>query len=155
MYIDDATYYQIKEELEEASFLINKTGEEKNVHNLIMSALIKLAKHESSTDEPSSFEANEVNKVARRLKLWVKRPNQLNTKILTAFLKLQASEGRVTEERLRQEINEGSNFDSNFTQMRIIADRNHGKLFSIENGEIHIWEPIKSHVEEFKTHIGL
>lgn len=155
MFIDDATYYQIKEDLEEASFLTNKAGEEKNVHNLIVSALIKLAKYESNTDENPSIEANEVNKVARRLKLWVKRPNQINTKILTAFLKLQASEGRVTEQRLRQEVNEDSNFDSNFSQMKIIADRNHGKLFNIENGEIQIWEPVKSHVEVFKTHIGL
>lgn len=68
---------------------------------------------------------------------------------------LQTSEGRVTEHRLRQEVNKGSNFDSNFTQMRIIAVRNHGKLFDIENGEIHIWEPVKSHVGKFKTHIEL
>ena len=69
--------------------------------NILITFLLK-------NDESPSYEASEVNKVARRLKLWVKRPNQLNTKILTAFLKLQASEGRGTEERLRQEVNEAA-----------------------------------------------
>ncbi|GAA6171565.1 hypothetical protein NBRC116592_12350 [Colwellia sp. KU-HH00111] len=155
MYIDNKAYYQIKENLEEASFLINKSGEEKRVHNLIMNALINLAKHESSPEESSLSEVNEINKVARRLKLWAKRPEQLNTRILTTYLKLKAREGKVTEHRLKQEVNEDSNFDSNFTQMKIIADRNHGKLFSVENNEVTIWEPVKPHVDKFIKNLGI
>lgn len=155
MYIDDKTYQQVKEELEDASFLINKSGEEKKVHTLIMSALIKLAKHEGEAQEESAAGINEVNKVARRLKLWKKRPNQINTKILTAYLKLKVKEGKVTEQRLKQEVNEDNNFDSNFTQMKIIADRNHGKIFSTENGEVTIWEPVKQYVDTFKINLGM
>ncbi|WP_220461204.1 hypothetical protein [Colwellia sp. MB3u-4] len=155
MNINNNTYQEIKDDLEEASFLINKSGEEKKVHKLIMSALIKLAKHEDVSQEKPASEANEINKVARRLKLWTNRPDQMNTKILSAYLKLASKEGKVTEEQLKQEVSEESSFDSNFTQMRIIADRNHGKVFSIDNGEVTIWEPIKQYVDTFKTNSGL
>lgn len=155
MYIDDNTYKRIKEDLEEASFLINKSGEEHKVHKLIMSALIGLAKNEGNSNDESTSEINEVNKVARRLKLWVNRPDQINTKILTAYLRLSEQTGKVTEKSLKQEVNEDSNFDSNFTQMKIIADRNHGKLFSIKNGEVTIWKPVRQHVDSFKINVGI
>jgi hypothetical protein len=155
MYIDDNTYNRVKEDLEEASFLINKSGEEQKVHKLIMNALIELAKNESNSNNETTSEISEVNKVARRLKLWIKRPDQINTKILTAYLRLQKKEEKVTEESLKQEVNEDSNFDSNFTQMKIIADRNHGKLFSIENGEVTIWKPVSQYVDTFKASVNI
>lgn len=155
MQINDNVYQEIKDDLEEASFLINKSGEEKKVHKLIMSALMKLAKNEDITQEKPISEISEINKVARRLKLWTNKPDQMNTRILTAYLKLESEEGKVTEQRLKQEISEDSSFDSNFTQMRIIADRNHGKVFSINNGEVEIWEPIKQYVDTFKENLGL
>lgn len=155
MQINDNIYQEIKDDLEEASFLINKSGEEKKVHKLIMSALMKLAKNEDITQEKPISEVSEINKVARRLKLWTKKPDQMNTRILTAYLKLESKEGKVTEQRLKQEISEDSSFDSNFTQMRIIADRNHGKVFSINNGEVKIWEPIKQYVDTFKENLRL
>lgn len=158
MFISDDAYKEVKSDLEEAAFLVNSSGKEKEVHKLIMGSLMKLSKHESATpvnDTTEQGKCNEVNKVARRLKLWSRRPTQINTRILTEYLRLHSQQEFVTEQQLRQKFNQNDNFDSNFTQMKIIADRNHGKIFSVDGDKLSIWEPVKELVMNFKQDIGI
>lgn len=158
----DAIYLkiqQLKEKLESAAFLVGQPGSAKEVHNELIKSLILLSEIETvhssspSTSAPQSTEneASEVNKVRRRLKLWSARPHQINSKILTAYLKLKREGNEVvTEEMLKNELPEENSFDSNFAQMKIIADRNHGKVFDQHGNRISIWGPIKADVEEYE-----
>ncbi len=99
---------------------------------------------------------NEVKKVTRRLKLWAKRPNQINTKILIAYLKLKrAGQKNITENSINKELNLNSNFESNFAQMKIISEKNHGKIFELYGDKVSIWEPVLNAVNAFEHEIFL
>ena len=127
---------QLKNHLELAAFMVSKGTSEKEAHSEIVHSLIVLSEIEGLLVKPKAPEANEktnineVKKVNRRLKLWAKRPNQINSKILNAFLKLERSGATtITEIDLRNELPDEKSFESNFVQMKIIAEKNHGKIF--------------------------
>ncbi|MCI0287335.1 hypothetical protein E7W42_11490 [Cronobacter sakazakii] len=103
------------------------------------------------TENPAgNDELQEVSKVSRRLKLWAKRPEQMNTKILKAFLALSIDgQQPVTESQLKAEVGE-ANFDINFVQMKNIAEKNHGKVFEVTGDKVTIWPPVSTAVEEFR-----
>lgn len=101
----------------------------------------------SGTDEKQ----NEIQKVKRKLKKWAKNQHQINAKILTLFLQLERERGaNITERMMMERYNNNPEFSTNFHQMKIIASRNHGKIFDVIDGDIKIWEPIKEAVEEYK-----
>lgn len=97
-------------------------------------------------------QGDEVKKVRNRLRLWVRRQQQYNSRILNAFLRLEKL-GPVTESALRRECSE-LNFDSNFAQMKIVAERNHGKIFHQQADVISIWPPIAAYVREYERAIS-
>ena len=69
----------------------------------------------------------QIEKVKRRLKLWANRPHQINSRILTTYLKLEKAEvSPITEEKLRAAMQNEPSFSSNFLQMKISAEKNHG-----------------------------
>jgi hypothetical protein len=93
----------------------------------------------------------EVRKVNRRLKFWAKRQDQINSKILNAFLKLKRS-GLTTikEVDLKNELPEEKTFDINFSQMKSIAEKNHGKVFEQYGENISIWSPVAKSIDEYE-----
>ena len=93
----------------------------------------------------------EIDKICQRIPKWAIRQHQINAKILTLFLQIE-KEGcsNITEQMLMDKYNNHSEFYRNFTQMKVIAPKNHGKVFDVENGIVKIWEPIKHVVEEYK-----
>jgi len=97
---------------------------------------------------------NEINKIHRKLPIWARRQHQINSKILTLYLKLE-KEGisNITEKMLMERYNNQQEFYRNFPQMKTISDKNHGKVFEVENGIVKIWEPIRDIVEEYKNAI--
>ena len=147
----------LKQRLENAAFLIGKGGAEKEAHSEVIQSLLLVAEIESTLTSPGVVESlggeesHEANKVRRRLRLWAGRQNQINTKILNAYLKLQR-EGKtiITEQDLRKELSDEKSFDSNFAQMKIIADRNHGKVFDQHGDRIAIWEPVAADIREYE-----
>ena len=159
---------QLRNKLESAAFLVSKEGAAKEAHSEVVQCLILLSELESSClgpvkaspsinalhkkEEYSNKDIHkEINKVSNRLKLWAKRPNQINSKILNAFLKLERSGVSVITERdLRAEVPEVKSFESNFAQMKIIAERNHGKLFEQYGERITLWQPIVSEVRNYE-----
>ncbi|MDP3837390.1 MAG: hypothetical protein Q8Q54_00545 [Methylococcales bacterium] len=149
---------QLKNKLESTAFLVTKQGSEQQAHSEIVQCLIILSDIEaiysnagngySSSDNTIN---NEINKVSSRLKLWAKRPDQINSRILNAFLKLERSGLTViTENALKGELSELNSFESNFVQMKTIAERNHGKVFEQNGDEVTLWQPIIPYVRQYE-----
>ncbi|VAW85261.1 hypothetical protein MNBD_GAMMA18-1724 [hydrothermal vent metagenome] len=151
---------QLRENLETAAFLVSKGESEKEAHSQIVQSLVGLSEIEAlflastSVVDANKSDSKEVNKVNRRLKLWASRQNQINSKILNAFLKLERSGvSSITESDLKKQLPEEASFDSNFLQMKIIADRNHGKVFEQSGEKISIWKPVITGVREYEKKI--
>ena len=168
---------ELKSMLEEAAFLVSKAVPQE-AHALIVKALVLVSRledveqdhkspegahaesHSSTTGNPGnrgslpSREREEVSKVRSRLRRWTCRPQQINTRILSAYLELERSGVTpITEQRLRSALPSSLPFDSNFAQMKIIAERNHGKVFETYGGRVTIWPPVEAHVREFEKEI--
>ena len=159
---------QLRNKLESAAFLVSKEGAAKEAHSEVVQCLILLSELESSClgpvkaspsinalhkkEEYSNEDIHkEINKVSNRLKLWAKRPNQINSKILNAFLRLERSGVSViTEKDLKGKVPEIKSFESNFSQMKIIAEKNHGKLFEQYGERITLWQPSASEVRNYE-----
>lgn len=97
---------------------------------------------------------DEINKIKRRLPIWATKQYQINSKILTLYLKLK-DDGNIdiTEKMLMEKYNNHLEFNRNFPQMKIISPKNHGKVFDVKNGIIEIWKPVQSIVDEYKKEV--
>ena len=150
--------------LESAAFLVSKGDAAREAHAEIVRAIVLLNEIRASEPVTSggasprrnasgsgfSDESQEINKVSRRLGRWVKRQDQLNARILNAYLKLErAGEPVITEEMLRAEFGDDVSFGTNFLQMRIIAQKNHGKIFDQYGDRITIWPPVEAAVRKY------
>jgi hypothetical protein len=155
----------LKAKLESTAFLVTKNGSEKQIHSEIVQSLVILSevlqslslhKREDKSDRKKSpvsdlTNINEINKVSNRLRLWAKRQSNINSRILNAFLKLEHSGMLViTENALKNEIPELRTFESNFNQMKGIAEKNHGKVFEQYGDQVTLWEPIIPYVREYE-----
>ena len=153
----------LKEHLESAAFLVSKGESEKEAHSEIVQSLIIVSELKRMLNNHSAeplqkpmsrkpTDVEEVRKVNRRLKLWARRQNQINSKILNAFLKLKRSGlTTITDADLKNELPEEKSFDSNFAQMKIIAPNNHGKVFEQYGNNISIWDPVVGAVKEYEN----
>ncbi|MBD9357987.1 hypothetical protein [Methylomonas albis] len=149
---------KLKGHLESAAFMVSKGALEKEAHSEIVQSLVILSEIEGMLANPMEVEVykksdmREINKVNRRLKLWAKRQNQINSKILNAFLKLERSGvTTITETDIRNELPEEKSFESNFVQMKIIAEKNHGKIFEQYGDNIALWNPVIAGVREYEN----
>ncbi len=97
-------------------------------------------------------ERHEINKIHRRLPMWANKQYQINSKILSLFLKME-DEGfsEITEKMLMKRYNNQPEFLTNFPQMKTISPKNHGKVFDVQNSVVKIWEPVRHDVEEYKN----
>lgn len=151
---------KLKNDLELAAFMVSKGEPEKETHSKIVQSLVTLSELEAllekakSSETQGDLEMEEVKKVNRRLKLWAKRQNQINSKILNAFLKLERS-GLIpiTETDLINELPNEKSFASNFVQMKIIAEKNHGKVFEQCGDAITLWKPVLSSIREYEKNV--
>ena len=149
---------RLKGHLESVAFLVSRGSSEQEAHSKIVQSLVLLAEIENQLIKPIEPEVHdrsaipEINKVNRRLKLWAKRQDQINSKILNAFLKLERSGATpVREIDLRNELPDEKSFESNFVQMKIIAERNHGKIFEQYGENISLWSPVIDAVREYEN----
>lgn len=102
-----------------------------------------------STNPSDILEQTEINKVRNRLQKWFSNTWQYNSKILYAFLSLyEESVGYVSYEMLRNVANIGSAFTTNYNQMKIIAEKNHGKVFEQIGYKVYLWDKVKDIVLE-------
>ena len=153
----------LKKHLESAAFLVSRGELDKEAHAEIVRGLIivsdlkrMLNKQRSEPlQKPMSrkpTDVEEVRKVNRRLKLWAGRQTQINSKILNAFLKLERSGAApIREIDLRNELPNEKSFESNFAQMKIIAEKNNGKIFEQYGENISLWSPVTDAVREYEN----
>jgi len=149
----------IQEILEEAKIaykeavrLENELLEEK-ILSIITNAKILLNQMQKAS---KSFEANEdeeIKKIQRRVPKWMNNPNQYNAKILNSFMKLSHNnEFPISVSTLQKHSGLNSDiFYKNYNQMKNIGERNHGKVFEEENGNIKLWEPVAEFIINLYT----
>lgn len=151
-------FSNLKAQLKACAFKVSNGADPGEVHDMLIESIVSLDQLQSSlrgtTSSPSKgtsiSDTAEIRKVARRLKLWADRRNQINARILIAFLTLKrAGHTTITEAALSNETNDPT-FSSNFNQMKISADRNHGKVFEQRDDVIEIWGPVNTYVKEFE-----
>jgi hypothetical protein len=102
---------------------------------------------DNSTMENVDLIEKEIDKVKRKVPVWLKRHKQINSKILYAFLSLRNVQKTIPIEVLKNKCNmNGNKFETNFNQMTTISKKNHGKVFVISNGTVELWSEVKDFV---------
>ena len=100
-------------------------------------------------------EASEIEKVKRKIPQWIKKPSQINSRILNQYMSLSKDDTYpVSHADLKAKFEQlyGDPFESNFNQMKNFGTKNHAKIFSESKaGLISLWEPIATFVKnQFK-----
>lgn len=150
---------RLKSEIEAAAYMVARNEAGDKVHAKLLDCLVLLNKLEEpdSSTQPKPSEAQEITKVARRLKIWSKtgKQRQKNSQILNAYLALSDNgKVEVTEQQIESYLGNPTWFPSNFTQMKTIAEKNHGKIFDVYGDKVSIWPPIKKYVNEYHKSVS-
>jgi hypothetical protein len=87
---------------------------------------------------------NEIKRVQKKVPGWFEKTDQINSKILYAFIEIYLKKGNVTVEELEIKSNVPT-FKSNYDQMKFIAPHNNAKVFEEIDGNVYFWKE----VEEF------
>lgn len=160
---------QLESDAEELVFDIAKDTDQKILHRSGLDILVSLAELKKIiVGEPliedisnqEEDELKEVNKVSRRLKRWAQNKDQINSKILTTYLVMKKDGvNPITEDLLRLNYDNDSEFYKNYPQMKAISLKNHGKVFDLVNDgrieKVLIWEPVKIYVDEYEKEMGI
>ena len=151
-------FNRLKTELEEAAFMLADKANAKDIHSKLVNSIVLVEQLKNTYEKPSSaiVDNDEVRKVTRRLGLWSQpgRQAQVNAQILNAYLELDAAGASViTEEDISEKLGLGAIFWNNFSGMKAIGEKNHGKVFEVKGGVVTIWPPVKSAVETYKRRV--
>lgn len=98
------------------------------------------------------IEKNEIEKIKRKVPLWLKKPNQYNYKILKTFMNLSNNNNHTISVRLLEthcKIDNPKIFLSNYNLLKTISEKNHGKIFVEKDGQISLWKPIEEIVCQY------
>ncbi|MUM77750.1 hypothetical protein GKC30_08895 [Pseudodesulfovibrio sp. F-1] len=89
----------------------------------------------------------EIQRVQTRVPRWFNNPSQINSRILIEFLSISDSGDRhVSIDELKKQC-KIKTFDTNFAQMKIFGERNHGKVFDVIDGKVTLWSPVKDFIK--------
>jgi hypothetical protein len=141
----------------ESVLIDNEILEEKLLSIIGHAKLLIDKKEEKGLDmknnQPSQLD--EIKKVEKRIQRWLRNPNQYNSKILNTFMRLSNNnEHSISVSLLEKhsDIDDGK-FITNYNQMKIIAERNHGKVFEETHGEVRLWEPVADFIiKSYQVH---
>ena len=140
------------EELEELLFSILTDSKKLSDEDEDIKTKVKnIASQERTEDE-------EILRVKKKIPSWFSKPNQYNHKILVAYLKLSNNnEVPVSLIDLEREcgLDNSYKFNSNFNQMKIMSYKNHGKVFTEENGIVTLWDPVADFIIEEYIKLGV
>ncbi|MEA3492717.1 MAG: hypothetical protein U9R27_12575 [Campylobacterota bacterium] len=109
----------------------------------------KTTKIRNAMHSDNRSEAEEVQRIYRRVPLWLNRPHQYNHKILVAYMMLSDNnETHISVSSLEKhsDIKDSSKFYSHYNQMKIISEKNHAKVFTEENGNVQLWKPVSEFI---------
>lgn len=90
--------------------------------------------------------SDEIEKVKTRVHNWFENRDQINSTILLTFLSMDNKDGRVNISDLEKKCSLGDKFKTNFSQMINMSSKNHGKVFSVTDGEVELWSEVKSFI---------
>ena len=94
-------------------------------------------------------ESDEIQRIKRRVPLWLTRQHQYNYKILSTFMKLSENNKFSIDTSLLEKhsgINDIVKFTSHFNQMKSSSPKSHGKIFIENNKQIKLWKPIEDFI---------
>jgi hypothetical protein len=106
--------------------------------------------------DETKIKLNAIEKVKKRVPLWLRRPHQRNYKILVTYMALSENNRHSILLSLLEKNSglDSKEFTSHYNQMKSFAEKAHGKVFEEENGQVKLWKPIADFVvEQFKTTI--
>jgi hypothetical protein len=86
---------------------------------------------------------HEIKRIQNRIPKWFNNKDQINSKILYAYIKLLKKNGSVSFEELKDEVNIDT-FYTNYTQMKNFGSHNHGKIFEEKDGKIIFWNEVEN-----------
>ena len=95
---------------------------------------------------------NEVEKVKRKVPLWLEKPNQLNYKILKTYMDLSNNNSHyvnITTLESHSKINDPKKFLANYNLLKTISEKNHAKVFEEKNGQVTLWNPVSEIIENY------
>ena len=88
---------------------------------------------------------NEIKKVQNKIPKWFQNKTQYNSRILNAFITLYLKDENVTVEKLKIE-SDVKTFKTNYDQMKIIAPKNHAKVFEEIDGYVYFWKEVEEYI---------
>lgn len=110
-------------------------------------------------DYDEDRDAIEIEKVKRRVPSWIKKPSQINSRILNLYMTLsQNGNDRVTYCQLKRSFEcqysqDKGKFDRNYNQMKNYGLKNHGKVFiEYQDKSIVLWKPIADFIRRQYNH---
>ena len=115
---------------------------------------LKIDEQEINIEEPEinflldGEKKNEVDKIENRIPKWFRNPHQINTRILVAYMELLGDDKSVPLYKLETSCRSIKTFQSNYNQMKIISEKNHGKIFEESGSRITLWEPTRNFVKK-------
>ena len=132
----------------------NQTNALNNCMKEYISRVFAQVSEKYASNSPLSTEAP---KAIRRIPRWANNPDQINHKILRAYLLLQKESDKITVydiEKLclnadRQDTYVPT-FRNNFMQMKIETPKSTGKVFEEKNGFVEIWDRVKDVVAKYE-----
>lgn len=92
--------------------------------------------------------ADEIKKVKRKVPMWFQKPTQINSRILSSFLRLRDRGGLVTLVELKAACRDIPRFEGNYNQMKNFGEKNNAKVFEETNGAVLLWEPVETFIIE-------
>lgn len=127
--------------------------------NYIKESFSLVSKAYTTKDTFVTLSSNEPKAISK-IPLWAKRKEQINHKIIKAYLQLEAENGSVSlkdfEKRCLDKANHPDvfipTFKGNYNQMKTDAPKSHGKIFEEVNGKVIIWDRIRPTLLEFEEY---
>ena len=95
-------------------------------------------------------------KAIHKIPKWAKKPEQINFKIIRAYLQL-AESGIVSYDELFKKCSNPKSdvyvatFSPNFSQMKFDGEKSHGKVFIVdESNNVYLWDAVKDVITKYK-----
>lgn len=94
----------------------------------------------------SGKEIYQINKVVPKLSKWFNNRTLICSQILINYLTLEENKNNVKYYDIAEKCKNLKTFKTNFAQMKNLGEKNHGKIFEVENGIVKIWKPVEKDV---------
>lgn len=111
-------------------------------------------------DNPFSIpQENYFGKALNKISKWAKKPNQINHRIIKAFLMLSKELPFVTYNDLLKRCTDeesfpevyATTFTNNFNQMKFDSEKSHGKIFEVDSsGVVTLWDYIENEIIRYE-----